>query len=130
MVSLFHLPDDPQEKTNLATTYPDLVKELLAEAEEVVENAPPPARGDMVHAQAPTSKQLGMLATLRSLGSVYEEVTPFGIYLEDSQDLTRLEYVRLADQARADTLVIFANFLIVFLFFPLVIIVFVAKFMV
>ena len=113
----------------MAARYPELVKELLAEAEEVVENAPPPARGDMVHAQAPTSKQLGMLATLRSLGSVYEEVTPFGIYLEDSQDLTKLEYVRLADQARADTSVIFAKFLLVFIFLPLVIIVFIAKFM-
>merc|ERR1711892_199894 len=52
MVSLFHLPDDPQEKTNLANTYPELVKELLAQAEEVVENASPPAGGDMVHDQA------------------------------------------------------------------------------
>ena len=33
-VSLFNLAEDPEEEDNLAADFPDLVKELLAEAEE------------------------------------------------------------------------------------------------
>ena len=40
MVALFDLDTDPTESVNLAYDKPDLVRELLAEAEEIVENAP------------------------------------------------------------------------------------------
>ena len=39
-VALYDLSKDPSETTNLATLYPELVKELLAEAELAIENAP------------------------------------------------------------------------------------------
>ena len=118
VVSLFNLDEDPQETTNLASKHPHLVKELLEEAEEILKNAPKQWRGDMVHAQAPVSKQQGWMATLRSLGSVYEEVIPFGIYLNDDDDLTKLEYVRLADQAFPDSVVIIIKTLLVFVVVP------------
>ena len=50
-MSLFNLEDDPQEVHNLATKFPDLVKELLDEAEAVLENAGDQWRGDMVDAE-------------------------------------------------------------------------------
>ena len=39
-VALYDLSKDPSETTNLATLYPELVKELLAEAELAIKNAP------------------------------------------------------------------------------------------
>ena len=39
-VSLFDLENDPSESNNLAKQYPDLVKELLVEAENLIANAP------------------------------------------------------------------------------------------
>eukprot|EP00091_Calanus_sinicus_P007026 TRINITY_DN17893_c0_g1_i1.p1 TRINITY_DN17893_c0_g1~~TRINITY_DN17893_c0_g1_i1.p1 ORF type:complete len:170 (-),score=45.04 TRINITY_DN17893_c0_g1_i1:121-630(-) len=92
MVSLFNLDDDPQETNNLAGKHPELVKELLAEAEDVLKDAPKQWRGDMVDAEAPVSKQQDWIATLRSLGTHLEWVTPFGIYLDDDTDLTKLNY--------------------------------------
>ena len=39
-VALYDLHKDPAETTNLAKQYPDLVKELLAEAEYAIKDAP------------------------------------------------------------------------------------------
>ena len=39
-VALYNLHKDPAETTNLAKQYPELVKELLAEAENAIKNAP------------------------------------------------------------------------------------------
>ena len=39
-VALYDLHKDPSETTNLAKQYPDLVKELLAEAEYAIKDAP------------------------------------------------------------------------------------------
>ena len=39
-VALYDLSKDPSETTNLAKQYPDLVKELLAEAEHAIKDAP------------------------------------------------------------------------------------------
>ena len=128
MVSLFNLEEDPQETTNLASTHPNLVKELLAEAEDAIKNAPTPIRGDMVHAHASVSKQQNWVATLRSLGSVFEEVIPFGIYLEDTQDLTKLEYVRLADLARTDAFIIAVKWLLAFIVLPFMLILCILKY--
>ena len=54
-MSLFNLDDDPQEVKNLASQFPDLVKELLEEAEDVLKDAPDQWRGDVVDADAPVS---------------------------------------------------------------------------
>ena len=56
LVSLFNLDEDPQESNNLAKEYPDLVRELLEEAEKLIEKAP---RCGFVFAYEPTTKYLG-----------------------------------------------------------------------
>ena len=61
VVSLFNLEDDPQETTNLADNYPELVEELLKEAEEAIKDAPKQWRGDMIHIDAPVSLHLTVL---------------------------------------------------------------------
>ena len=61
VVSLFNLDDDPQETTNLADDHPELVVELLKEAEEVIKDAPKQWRGDMIHIDAPVSLRLTVL---------------------------------------------------------------------
>merc|ERR1711970_1629988 len=76
MVSLFNLEDDPQEVNNLATKFPDLVKELLDEAEAVLKNADDQWRGDMVDADAPVSGQQGWMSDIRTLGSQFEFGVP------------------------------------------------------
>ena len=58
VVSLFNLENDPQETRNLAKNYPELVEELLEEAEIAIENAPKPWRTDMIHVDAPVSFSL------------------------------------------------------------------------
>ena len=120
MVSLFNLDNDPQEATNLASKHPDLVKELLEEAEEHVKKAPKQWRGDMVHAEAPVSKQQNWISTLRSLGTHFEEVIPFGIYLEDDVDLTKLKYVRMLQQQFSDGVVVLLKVFLVFIVIPLI----------
>ncbi len=40
MVGLFNLAEDPGETVNLAYDKPDLVRELLAEAEDIIKHAP------------------------------------------------------------------------------------------
>jgi len=95
VVSLFNLENDPQETRNLAKDYPELVEELLKEAEIAIENAPKPWRTDMIHVDAPVSAQHNLLASLRTLGTNYEETIPFGVYLDDDVNLDELEYERL-----------------------------------
>ena len=41
------------------------------------------------------SAQHNLLASLRTLGTNYEETIPFGIYLDDDVNLEELEYDRL-----------------------------------
>ena len=92
-VSLFNLADDPDETDNLAEDYPDLVKELLAEAEEVVKDASPSIVGNMVHADAPKGSQEGSwLQVFLTMGTIHTEVVPFGPYLENDVDITKIRY--------------------------------------
>ena len=73
------------------------------------------------------SKQQNWISNLRTLGSVFEEVIPFGIYLDDSEDLTKLDYVRLADQAFADCIIIVGKMSTVFVVFPLLVLLAVSR---
>ena len=41
------------------------------------------------------SAQHNLLASLRTLGTNYEETIPFGVYLDDDVNLEELEYGRL-----------------------------------
>jgi hypothetical protein len=41
------------------------------------------------------SAQHNLLASLRTLGTNYEETIPFGVYLDDDVNLNELEYERL-----------------------------------
>ena len=92
-VSLFNLADDPDETENLAEEFPDLVKELLAEAEEAVKDARPSIVGNMVHSEAPRSSQDGSWRQVfLTMGTIMSEVVPFGPYLENDVDITKLKY--------------------------------------
>ena len=48
-VSLFNLESDPHENENLADKYPELVLELLAEAEDAVKDASPEVVCQLMH---------------------------------------------------------------------------------
>ena len=92
-VSLFNLADDPDETDNLAEEFPDLVTELLAEAEEAVKDAKPSLVGLMVHSEAPRSSQDGSWRqAFLTMGMTMTEVVPFGPYLENDVDITKLRY--------------------------------------
>ena len=92
-MSLFNLADDPEETDNLAADFPDLVRELLAEAEEAVKDGPPSLVGNKVHSEAPKGAQEGSwLQVLLTMGTTHNEVVPFGPYLEDNVDITKLKY--------------------------------------
>ena len=118
LVSLFNLENDPQESNNLADVYPDLVRELLEEAEAIVGKAPRTVRGDVVDAAAPISSQQNIWAVIRTLGTHFETVTPFGIYLDDDVDISTLDYVRLIEQNRPEAIIISLKFFSVFLILP------------
>ena len=122
LVSLFNIDNDPEESTNLAEKYPGLVKTLLREAERCIERAPHQWRGDMIHADAPVSKQHGWLSILRSLGTQFEEVVPFGMYLTDDEDLTQLTYVRMVNQQLFEGLWILGKVFSIYIIFPLILI--------
>ena len=115
---MFNLDEDPHEITNLANDYPDLVRELLREAEEAIKDAPKQWRGDMVHVEAPSSPQHGWFASIRTLGSQYEEIIPFGVYLSDSEDLTKLNYVRLTEQQSLELIVISVKIITTYIVLP------------
>jgi len=110
LVSLFNLEQDPTESVNLADQHPELVKELLAEAEVNLKDAPLQVRGDMVDAEGPMGPDQytwgGWWSVLLTLGSGHPRVIPYGPYLEDDFDYSKLSYVRLFAQARADSVMI------------------------
>ena len=92
-VSLYNLADDPEETDNLAEDLPDLVRELLAEAEEAVRDATPEVVGNMVHRDAPRGPLEGTWRQIiLTLGTDHSQVIPFGPYLEDDVDIAQLEY--------------------------------------
>merc|ERR1719318_868451 len=94
-VSLFNLDEDPQEANNLAEKHPELVKDLLSEAENVISGAPSQFRGGMTDTASPKGPDADSWATiLKSMGIRHDTVIPFGPYLSDDQDLSKLEFVQ------------------------------------
>ena len=92
-VSLFNLKSDPQETENLASQYPEMVKELLEEAEDAVKDAPAGIAGNMVEKSAPVGPQSGSWwEAVASLGAWHTQIIPFGPYLDDETDISKLEY--------------------------------------
>ena len=126
-VSLFNLEQDPQEMNNLADKYPTLVEELLNEAEAVIKKAPKQWRGFFVHTEAPVSPQHNWVALLRTLGTKYKEIVPFGIYLKDSEDLTKLTYVSIAGEQVTELTIVCAKVVIVYIVLPILLLIFCVK---
>ena len=126
-VSLFNLEHDPQEINNLADKYPTLVEELLNEAEAVIKKAPKQWRGFFVHTEAPVSPQHNWVALLRTLGTKYEEIIPFGAYLKDNEDLTKLTYVSIAGEQVTELTIVCAKILIAYIVLPIILLVYCLK---
>ncbi|XP_023326945.1 arylsulfatase B [Eurytemora carolleeae] len=121
-IGLYNLEEDPQELNNLAFQHPDLVKSLLAEAEEQVKNAPTTFRGDILHKTAPIGPQAGLIAKLRNYGSHHSKVIPFGAYLPDDFDLERADendFIRLLNQQMPEILFMFVQLFSYYVVVPL-----------
>jgi len=129
LVSLFNLDEDPQEAFNLATKFPELVRELLEEAEEVLKKAPDQWRGDVIDADAPVSGQEGWISDIRTLGTHYEFGVPFGIYLDDDVDLKTLNYTRMLDNQPFRGFIILTKMFLTFLILPCLILMIIFKYM-
>jgi len=133
LVSLFNLEEDPSESTNQASQHPGLVRELLAEAEAALVDAPLQVRGDMVDADSPMGPDQkawgGWWSLLLTLGSQHSKVIPYGPYLADDFDYTELQFVRLLTRARWDSLVVFIKVCLVFLGLPLLLLVLLVRFL-
>jgi len=130
-VSLYNLKNDPQELVNVAAKYPDKVLELLAEAEEVVKDAPPEVIGNKNDIDAPKGPDAGTWwDVLLSGGTTHKNVIPFGPYLEDDVDLTKRKYINgFMGRDRLGTIIILIRVSIVFLIL-LLLPFFVAKYLV
>eukprot|EP00091_Calanus_sinicus_P008959 TRINITY_DN21278_c0_g1_i1.p1 TRINITY_DN21278_c0_g1~~TRINITY_DN21278_c0_g1_i1.p1 ORF type:complete len:198 (-),score=25.69 TRINITY_DN21278_c0_g1_i1:25-618(-) len=121
-VSLFNLEEDPQETNNLAGEHPDMVKDLLAEAEKVVSSAPPQFRGELMDTASPKGPDAGsLITTLRNMGTRHNRVLPFGPYLPDDQDLSQLEYIPGFMSGNLNIAVILAKMFLVIVVLPILI---------
>lgn len=119
LVSLFNLEDDPQETTNLANDHPELVEELMKEAENAIKSAPKQWRGDMLHVEALASSQDGALSILRTLGTHFDNTIPFGPYLEDNVDISNLHHERFLRVQRFEIIVIASKVIITYIVMPI-----------
>lgn len=128
-VSLFNLDKDPQEVNNLAAENPDMVRELLAEAEEAVSRAPDQFRGGIVDTMAPKGPDAGSWYTiLRTMGTVHNRVIPFGPYLGDDEDLSKLDFQAGFMAGNIVMRVVMLKMFLVIIVFPLFILYKVARF--
>ena len=74
------------------------------------------------------SPQQNIWATLRTLGTHFETVIPFGIYLDDDVEISSLDYKRLHEQNNPERKIVFAKvFLVYFVLPPLVLLVLLLK---
>ena len=66
------------------------------------------------------SPQHNWFATIRNLGTNYDEIIPFGAYINDNEDITNLNYVRTLGKGVYLGLVsIVIKILTVFIIFPI-----------
>ena len=116
------MDEDPQETNNLAAHHPDMVKDLLAEAEKVVLKAPPQFKGNVMDSAAPKGPDATSLMTLlRTIGTTHSRVIPFGPYLKDDQDLSKLDFAPGFISASPYMLVIVMKLFLVIVALPLLV---------
>ena len=66
------------------------------------------------------SSQHNLLASIRTLGSNYEDIIPFGIYLDDNEDITKLNLDRLTQRQYLELIIIATKVIGVYVVFPIV----------
>ena len=65
------------------------------------------------------SSQHNLLASIRTLGSNYEDIIPFGIYLDDNEDITKLNLDRLTQRQYLELTIITTKVIGVYVVFPI-----------
>ena len=65
------------------------------------------------------SSQHNLLASIRTLGSNYEDIIPFGIYLDDNEDITKLNVARLTNRQYLELIIIATKVIGVYIVFPI-----------
>ena len=65
------------------------------------------------------SSQHNLLASIRTLGSNYEDIIPFGIYLDDNEDITKLNVARLTNRQYLELIIIATKVIGVYVVFPI-----------
>ena len=65
------------------------------------------------------SSQHNLLASIRTLGSNYEDIIPFGIYLDDNEDITKLNLDRLTQRQYLELIIIATKVIGVYVVFPI-----------
>ena len=59
------------------------------------------------------------MASIRTLGSNYEDIIPFGIYLDDNEDITKLNVARLTNRQYLELIIIATKVIGVYVVFPI-----------
>ena len=59
------------------------------------------------------------MASIRTLGSNYEDIIPFGIYLDDNEDITKLNVSRLTNRQYLELIIIATKVIGVYVMFPI-----------
>ena len=74
------------------------------------------------------SSQHNLLASIRTLGSNYEDIIPFGIYLDDNEDITKLNLDRLTQRQYLELTIIATKVIGVYIVFPILLFVMISKY--
>ena len=74
------------------------------------------------------SSQHNLLASIRTLGSNYEDIIPFGIYLDDNEDITMLNLDRLTQRQYLELTIIATKVIGVYIVFPILLFVMISKY--
>ena len=74
------------------------------------------------------SSQHNLLASIRTLGSNYEDIIPFGIYLDDNEDITKLNLDRLTQRQYLELTIITTKVIGVYIVFPILLFVMISKY--
>lgn len=74
------------------------------------------------------SSQHNLLASIRTLGSNYEDIIPFGIYLDDNEDITKLNLDRLTQRQYLELIIIATKVIGVYIVFPILLFIMISKY--